>query len=479
MAVTCVREASWAIVWDASTAAHAYARHVDVAFDASGILHVGKRFGGRVDVEIDGRERLVMPGLVDVHCHPSAQAIVRGFTEEFGDPLRFFSSRHAFRQSFQPDGDALRASAAFTLGELLAGGVTTVVDLSHAYPGWLDVLAASGVRACVAPMYRSATWHTDTGRETKYEWHADGGEAAFAEARDVMDQAERHPSGLFTAMVAPAQVDTCSEDLLRRSAALAEATGRPLHVHAAQSYAEFMGMVRRFDRTPIEWLADIGFLGPRTIIGHAVFTDEHPWLHYPTRRDLSLLVGSGTAIAHAPTVFARDGTLLHDLGAYHRSGLTIGIGTDTHPHAMLEELRWAEVLARVAAGPRHALGTERVFSFATVGGATALGRDDIGRLAVGAQADVVVVDLSHPSMQPLRDPLRSLVYAAAERPVEQVFVAGRHVVVDGMVTTVDRRAAAQALAAGQARAAARVSARDPGGRGVDDIAPLALPLLRS
>lgn len=477
MTTTCIRRADWAIVWEIEVGRHAYDRNVDVVFDERGIVYVGSSFTGAVDVEFDGRGRMVMPGLIDAHCHPSAQAIFRGYTEEFGNPRLFYSSRHRFRQAYEIDAEGMRASAEFTLAELLAGGVTTVVDLSHAYPGWLDVLAGSGVRACVAPMYRSATWYTDTGQQTLYEEHADGGAAAFEEAREVMSEAERHPSGRLSAMVSPAQVDTCSEALLRASAELAAATGRPLHVHAAQSYAEFNGMTRRHDMTPIEWLHRLGFLGPRTIIGHAVFTDEHPWLHWPTRRDLGLLASTRTSIAHAPTVFARDGTLLHDLGHYMNAGVNVAMGTDTHPHNLLEELRWAEVLARVAAGTRHDLGTAKVFEAATVGGARALGRDDLGRLAPGAAADVVVVDVTHPAMQPLRDPLRSLVYSAAERAIEHVFVAGRQVVDGGRVTTLDRTGAARRLTESQARSGAVVTQRDPDGLGIDAIAPLALPLI--
>ena len=475
---TCIRHAAWVIVWDAAQGRHVYARDIDVVFDEEGIRYLGPDHRSPVDAELDGRAALVMPGLVDVHCHPSAQAVFRGFTEEFGNPRLFFSGRHRFRQSFEIDEDGALASAEFTLAELLAGGVTTVVDLSHAYPGWLQVLERSGVRAVVAPMFRSAAWFTETGQRTQYEWSADEGRAAFEEARFVMDEAERHPSGLFSAMVSPAQVDTCAEWLLRESADLATRTGRPLHVHAAQSYAEFAGMTRRLDMTPIEWLSRIGFLGRSTILGHAVFTDEHPWLHWPERRDLALLADTGTSIAHAPTVFARDGTLLHDLGRVRRAGINVGIGTDTHPHNMLEEIRTAELLARVAAGPTHRLGTAEAFACATIGGARALGRKDLGRLAVGAQADVVVVDLEHPHMQPVRDPLRSLIYGAADRAVRDVFVAGRPVVEGGRVRTLDRAGAARRLAAAQERAAAGVPARDPLGDDVDRISPRSLPVVQ-
>jgi 5-methylthioadenosine/S-adenosylhomocysteine deaminase len=478
MSVTCIRQAAWVIAWSRTAQAHVYMNDIDIAFSEDGVHYMGRDYIGSTDQELDGTDRLVMPGLVNIHSHPSAQPIFRGLTEEFGNPRLFYSSRHALKQSLYPDEAAMRASAEFALAEMLAGGVTTVVDLSHPYPGWLDILAASGMRVCVAPMYRSARWYTDTGQATKYDWHEEKGWKDFDEAKDLMDQADRHPSGRLFSMVAPAQVDTCSEELLRSSRRYAEQTNRPLHVHAAQSYAEFQEMTRRNDMTPVEWLHRIGFLSERTILGHAVFTDQHPWLHWPTRRDVQLLHSTGTSVAHCPTVFARDGTVMHSLGRYHAAGVNLAIGTDTHPHNLLEELRWAEILARVADGPRHQLGTKRVFEFATLGGSRALLRDDLGRLAPGYPADLVLVDLCEPTMLPLYDPLRSLIYGAADRAVRDVFVAGRQVVSNGKVLTLKRDAAAQALQQGQQRAIAAIPQHDASARKVDTIMPRTLPLVK-
>ena len=469
--VTCIRDADWIIGWDAGNHRHVYKRGGDVAFVADRLVHVGGRFDGVADTELPGRGRLVMPGLINIHCHPSQTPIFRGFVEEYGNPRLFYSGRQAFRQSFLPDGRAQRASARYGLAEMLAAGTTSIVDLSHAYDGWLGLLAESGLRVWAAPMFRSARWWTDTGQETKYDWADDLGAAAFEEARTVMDAAEAHPSGRLSALVSPAQVDTCTPELLRESAALARATGRPLHTHAAQSYAEFNGMVRRHDMTPVAWLQSLDFLGEGTILGHAVFTDEHPWLQWPHRRDLALLAETGTAVAHCPTVFARDGTVMQSLGAYIQAGVRIAIGTDTHPQNLFEEMRMAETLARVAAGTRHTIDTAQLFHAATVEAARVLGRSDIGRLAPGAKADIVVCDVTLPPMRPLRDPLRSLVYGAADRAVRDVWVDGRQVVGDGTVLTIDFAAAAEDLEAEQARLAASLPA-------IDAVAPRALDLDR-
>lgn len=477
--VTVIRRAAWVVAWDGVAGAHGYLRDADVAFAGDRLVQVGGHWDGVAAREIDGSAAIVLPGLINIHCHPGQSPLFRGYVEEFGNPRLFNSGRHRFRQAFIPDAEAIRASARYTYAELLASGVTTAVDLSHAYPGWIEQFAASGLRGVVAPMFRSANWYTETGQETQYDWVPDFGAAAFAEAAEVMDQAEAHESGRLSAMVSPAQVDTCTPDLLRRGAELARGKGRPLHTHAAQSIAEFAGMTRRHDRTPIEYLHGLGFLGPTTILGHAVFTDAHPWILWPRREDLRLLAETGTAVAHCPTVFLRDGSMMHDLGTYMERGIAIAMGTDTHPQNLWEEMRVAELQARAAAGPMHRCDTARVFHAATAAAAGVLGRGDIGRLAVGAKADIVIATLDHPAMQPARDPLRNLVHVAGERPVRDVFVDGVQRVAAGEVLTIDRARASADVAREQARLAALVADRDPDGATVEELMPLSLPILGS
>ena len=467
--VTCIRNAAWIIAWDAAAGSHMYIKGGDVAWRGDRLVTVGDRHEGITHTEIDGTARLVMPGLINIHCHPTQTPIFRGMVEEFGNPRLFYSSRHMFRQSFVQDETAQVLAARYGLAEMLASGTTSIVDLSHAYPGWIDLLAESGLRAWVGAMFRSARWHTDTGQDILLDWAPDMGAAAFDEAREVMDAAEAHPCDRLTGLVTPAQVNTCSPQLLQAAAQLARETGRTLHTHAAQSYAEFNAIARTHDCTPIEYMSQLGFLSARTIIGHAVFTDEHPWLVWPRRADLRLMAESGTSVAHCPTVFARDGSMMHHLGAYMDAGVNIAIGTDTHPQNLFQEMQLAETIARLAAGPQHRCTTARVFHACTIGAARVLGRDDIGRLAPGAKADVVVADLDEFNMRPLRDPLRNIIYSSVGRAVRDVWVDGEQRVEAGRVLTIDMAAAAAALQDAQDRACAATP-------DIGNVAPLSLPL---
>jgi 5-methylthioadenosine/S-adenosylhomocysteine deaminase len=474
--ITCIRSADWVVAWDAATRRHVYRRHIDVAFEGNRLVFVGPGYRGRVDETIDGRALLVMPGLIDVHAHPTTEPAFKGVRETHGVPEMYMTGLYERVVAFHLDEEGRRAAAEVAYSELLASGVTSVIDLSAPMPGWLDLIAHSGLRGFVAPGYASARWRLENNYELKFQWDEAAGRRGFDAAQRLISEADRHPSGRLSGVVYPAQIDTCTEDLLRESADVARKTGHPLAIHAAQSVLEFHVMVQRHGRSPIQWAHDIGLLGPGTILGHAIFIDEHSWLHWGLHRDLDTLAETRTAVAHCPTPFARYGQTMEHLGRYVRRGVTVGLGTDVSPHNLLEEMRWAAVLARVAAEDITAVSTAEIFHAATIGGATALGRDDLGRLAPGAKADLVLVDLTDPSMMPVRDPLGSLIYTAAERAVRDVYVDGRAVVVDRKILTLERAEAAGRLAEAQRRMLDSVPRYDYAGRGADAIAPLCLPI---
>lgn len=473
MPVTLIKSAAWVVAFDGES--HVYLKDVDVAFDGARIVHVGKGYTGKAARTIDGRGRMVMPGLVNIHSHPSSEPMTKGWNDELGSARLYQSSLYEFMPLFRCDAQGIPACATVALSELLLSGVTTIVDLSVAWDGWLDLLAKSGMRAVAAPMYRSARWFTRNGHVVEYEWDAKAGEKAMAEAMAVLDKAAKHPSKRLSGMVAPSQIDTCTPELIRDSMAEAKRRKLPMQIHAAQSVVEFHEITRRHGMTPIEWLDSLGVLSERTTIGHGIFLDHHTSTHWPATHDLERLVESGTSVAHCPVVFQRRGIAMQSVGRYIEAGVNIGIGTDTYPHNMLEELRAALITSRLMAEDVWDLRTSDIFDAATLGGAKILGRSDIGRIAVGAKADLVLVDTTHWAMRPLRDPVRSLIYAAADRAVRDVFVDGIQVVDAGRVTTMDHAKAAADLEAAQRRAEPKVAEYDWAKRPHTKISPLAYP----
>jgi cytosine/adenosine deaminase-related metal-dependent hydrolase len=473
---TLIKNADWTVAWDETRGGHSFLRDADVAFAGNKIAFVGSGYRGQADEIVDGRRLCVMPGLVNIHSHPYSEPLSKGFSEDGGNPRMGLSGLYDFMPAYGPDEAGKLACAEVAYAELLRSGVTTLVDISSPYPGWLDLIARSGLRGILAPGFRSARWYTENGREVRYDWSADGGAAAMERALELVDRALNHPSGRLSAMIMPAQVDTCAPELLRAAKEAAEERGIALQIHAAQSIVEFNEMTRRHGMTPLQWLDGLGILGPTSIVSHAIFLDSHSWIRWGTRKDLDILARSGTSVAHCPTVFVRHGMLLEHFNRYREAGVNLGVGTDTFPHNMLEEMRMVALCGRAASRQLEICSTGDVFHAATAGGAKALGRNDIGRLAVGAKADLVLVDLEAPVMKPVRDPLRSLVHSAADRAVKDVFVDGVKVVADGRVLTLDYEAAAERLTAAAAKAEVGVPALDWGKRSGHELSPLSLPL---
>ena len=347
------------------------------------------------------------------------------------------SGLYDVKAAFKGDDETGIAGAEVTYAELLSGGVTTVVELSRPYPGWIACSARAACAASSRPRCCRRLVHGD-GHQLQYRWNLQEGRRTFQRAQQTMDEAERHPSKR-SGDRRPDTLDTCDADLLSDALALAKDKKRKLTIHCAESVVEFNEFTRRHGHTPLQHAASHNLLNPDTILGHAIFIDQHSWLHWTPHRDLACWPNSELRCPLSSpvcTLWADDGGCrrLHTRRGQHRAR------SDTFPHNLLEEMRLACILR--GSPPRTSTITTRdLFRAATIGGAKAIGRDDIGRLAQGMCADVVVVDAGHLSMRPLRDPLRSLVHSAADRAVRDVYVAGRKVVDDRHVVNLNPREA--------------------------------------
>ena len=477
MTTTCIRNASWVVAWDASAFEHRYLKDADVVFTGNTIDFVGRRFDGTVDSEIDGKDMVVLPGFVNTHAHPPNEPGYKGIREEQGIPEMYMTGLYERMLAMRLDDAGALAGTEIAYAELLKSGVTTIVDLSPPVEGWLDVAKRSGIRTYAGPWYATASWYLENNHELKYKWDEQAGRRAFDRAVQIIEGLEAFdPSGRMKGILCAGQIDTVSVELFQDSVAYARQTETPLTTHCSQSVFEFHEMTRRHGVSPIQWAESIGLLGPQTILGHGLFIDEHSWVHWHSKRDLDILVETGTSVAHCPTPFSRYGQIMQDFGRYVRTGVNMSLGTDTFPHNMLEEIRTAAVFARIAAEDINTLQVADVFTAATVGGAAAIGRDDLGRLIAGAKADIVVVDGSHVDMRPLRDPLRSLIFSAADRAVKDVYVDGLRVVENGNPVNLDPDSAADVLTEAQIRMEKDCPNNDFACRSSLEIAPLSLPM---
>jgi len=237
--------------------------------------------------------------------------------------------------------------------------------------------------------------------------------------------------GRVQALLFPYTAESCSRELLRSTRAAADRLGVRIHIHIGEYLAEFHRLLARTGKTPVGFLDDAGLIGPDTVLTHMVYTSAHAQSGFPygADSDLKLIAQSGAHIAHCPLVLARVGTMLSSFQRYRAYGINIGFGTDTFPPDMFEEMRYVSLFNKVLDQDRTAASASDIYTAATVGGANALGRNDLGRLTPGAQADLIVVDWNTLDAGPMDDPLQVLVHCVTRRDVETVIVAG-HTVVD-------------------------------------------------
>ena len=459
---------------------HRLLRDGVVVVEGDTIVHVGATFEGRADEVVDARDRVLTPGLISTHAHIAGSPLDRSFIEDRGNPQFWYSGLFEMlpvRAGAQDD-EAARACVDFSMAEMLRGGVTTVMEIGSLGEYVVDRAGHYGLRVYMGQMFRSGHWLTRDGKRVTWEWDEAAGREGLRRAMALHARYDGAHGDLVRCFVAPLQIDTCTPELLKDAKRFADEVRRPYQVHTAQSVVEFNEMVARHGKTPIAWMGDLGVLGPNTILGHAIIIGGSSWTNYPAG-DVDIMAESGCSVAHAVWVFARRGVAMESFARYQAAGINMSLGTDTNPQSVIEAMRWAAVVSKMMTRHTEATTAADAFDAATLGGARALGRDDLGRVAPGAKADLVLWKASSWHMTPLRDPVKNIVYNATEEDVDRVYVGGRLVVDGGRVLAADEAAILRALQAGGERMWPRMTKHDWAGRDADRLSPHTYPAWES
>jgi 5-methylthioadenosine/S-adenosylhomocysteine deaminase len=460
---------------------HRLLRNGALVFEDDRVVFVGGEFRGAVDHRVDVGGKLVIPGLINVHCHADTEAGGR-LIADVGRRDYFqagFLNYFAAPKGAKPLGvreDRTRG-ARFALVEMLKAGCTTVVPIGHADEAMVETIGALGLRAYVSPAYKSGSYVLDGQGALTYEWDEEAGRQGLERATEFIRKHGGAHGDRIRGMLFPYQVDTCSADLLRATRKAANELGVGIEIHAGQNLLEFHEILRRHRRTPVEFLDDVGLLGPDAMLGHCIISTAHHLAALPAGHDLEILARTQTTVAHCPLVFARRGNALESFHRFRAAGVNVALGTDTYPRDLVSEMRWATLLCKVVEHDFTVATAGDGLTAATLGGARALRREDLGRLAPGAKADIVIVDLRKIRIGPYRDPIKALINCATMDDVTQVFVDGRSVVEGGHVVGVDED---RLLAEAQAEAE-RLWKTVPEWHweklDADQVSPLALPPL--
>ncbi|MDQ2683501.1 MAG: amidohydrolase family protein, partial [Chloroflexota bacterium] len=372
---------------------HRHLRDGVVVYEDDRIIHVGPTFDGTVDQTIDAPHGVVTPGFINTHAHLAGSPLDKSFIEDVG-PRQFYLSglfEYLPVRNGAQDAEADVACLAFSMAELLRTGTTTIMEIGHRPVETVEEADKVGMRLYMGPGYRSGRWFTRDGKRAEWDWDEEAGLAGLDRAVRFIEEYDGRSNGRIKGFLSPMQVDTCTEELLRKSREAATHLKVPMALHTSQSVTEFNEMVGRHGRSPIEWLEDIGFLGDDVILGHAIILAGGSWANYHGD-DIGILARTGTNVAHCVWVFARRGIAMESFARYTERGVNMTLGTDTAPQAMLETLRWAAVCSKIVDRRTDVATAADVFNAATLNGARALGRDDLGRIEPGAKADLLIWD---------------------------------------------------------------------------------------
>jgi cytosine/adenosine deaminase-related metal-dependent hydrolase len=342
--------------------------------------------------------------------------------------------------------------------------------------GFVDMVGEVGVRAYLGPAFKSADYVLDEEGRIQWAWNQGVEMAGLEQARAFIQRHHGAHNDRVRGMLYPAQLDTCSPELLQATKQAAAELGVGIQLHAAMNLIEFQSVLRERQITPIQYLQQIGFLGPEVILGHCVFHAGHSWAHYPYVDDLQILADSGTTIAHAPYKYAKMGLALESFDRYRKRGINIGLGTDTFPQDLVSEMRLAAMVCRLVEGSFMVGKPHDVYDAATLGGARALGRDDLGRLAPGAKADLLVIDLQAMHYGGVRDPIKSLVECGSGSDIEMIVVDGETLLENRQSTRFDEAALLREVQSASEEIWATIPQWRAKNQTVDDIAPMTYPL---
>src|SRR4051812_20040498 len=464
-----------------SGAMHELIADGSVLIDGDSIAYVGgeRRPADRV---IDAAGKIVSPGFINLHVHSQLNVgdylITDATKKDYLSANFFVFGAPVKEKSAPPPPESVALGRRYALYSALRNGATTVLDPGGG-PGnldeYVDIVGQIGARAFFSPPFRSHDVFTDAEGRHYYEAREDRGRPGLERAADFIRKFHGAKNGLIQGILNPAQAETCEPSLLQETAAAAKELNVGIHTHAAGNLRELIEILYRYRKPVIEYLADSGILGPRTILGHTVFVAGHSKVDYPFGDELKLLADTGTSVGHCPHKYAKMANAAESFDRYVDAGVNMGLGTDTYPLDIVAEMRYASLISRLVDKKYYGARADRVFNAATVWGAKALGRDDLGRLAPGAKADVVVLDLRTTRYGPARDPINALVEYGCGADVDTVIVNGEVVIEAGRSTRIDDAELFRQAESAAKKAWDNWPKREWAGRSVEEINPPAFP----
>lgn len=370
-----------------------------VSTDKNKISYIGaERPSGDFDVVIDGKNKVVMPGLVNTHTH-TAMTLLRSYADDMNLKDWLFNKIFPYEDTL--DAEKIALGSEIGIDEMLASGTTCFSDMYFFEKVTAKIAACKGIRAVLAEGINF------DGYDKKIR--------LMEELRDEFGDEE-----LLSFAIAPHAIYTCSDKLLRDCADYAEEHNMMIHTHLAETQTEFDDCMREHGMTPTEYMESTGMFKNKTVAAHCVIM---------TDRDIEILNKHNVSVAHNVVSNLKLASGIAPIPKLAAAGVNIALGTDgassNNNLDMFEEIKITGILHKGVTLDPTVLDAWTVLKMATLGGARALGFDNLGMLKEGFLADMIVLDFDKPHLRPNHNTVSNLAYAVCGSDVEYTIVGGR------------------------------------------------------
>jgi 5-methylthioadenosine/S-adenosylhomocysteine deaminase len=404
--------------------------------------------GLSAEITVDGSDKLLLPGFVNGHTH-SSQIWQRGLIPPL--PLELWLA-DVFDTAIADLEQHYLSALKVAVDTLLSGG-TCVVDHAYLVPNYeLETVAAlakayteAGIRAVIAPMIQDLPLVAGlpSGLSLPHAPYPKSTPEVLEIAAAIAQRYHNPEAGIYIA-VGPAGFHRCSDALLEGCREISDRYNLCRHTHLLETRAQKMLAQERYSSSAVTHLQQLGFLDHRTSLAHCV------WL---TDADIEILAQTQATVVHNPVSNLRLGSGIAPILKCLKAGVNVSFGCDgaasNDAQNLLEAIKLGAILHTVTDPDyRQWITPHTALNLAALGGTKGVNlRDQSGSLAIGKAADLVIYDLSNPSMLPQNDPASLLVLGRPTDVVERVWVNGKSIVEQGKVLTVDVESLNQELKA--------------------------------
>lgn len=363
---------------------------------------------------IDGQGRLAAPGLVNTHTH-----IAMGLFRNYADDLELMAwlETAIWPTEAKLTAEWVKWGTQLGIAEMLRSGTTCFSDMYFFMEETAQAVAHTGMRAVLARGLAGVSPTADK---------------ALVENKELYQKWHGYDNHRLKVMLGPHAPYTCPDDYLEKVIALSHEIGAGIHMHLSETKFEVEEVMKRTGKTPIAHMYDLGLFYNGALAAHCVHvTDE----------DMDIMAGNKVAVAHNPQSNLKLASGIAPVPEMLKKGITVGLGTDgsasNNNADMLEEVRLAATLHKARLYDPKAIPAEEAWDLGTVSGAKALGYDDLGLLAKGYRADIVLYDVDGMHWMPRYNDIAALVYSANSADVNTVIIAGKTVMKQRELLTID------------------------------------------